>query len=466
MKSYDVIVIGSGCGMSIVEEALDRHLKVALVDKGPYGGTCLNLGCIPSKMLISPADRVTEIQESWKLGIDAEVREINFQAIMERMRKSISDAQKEMKQGLSEANELDFYEGEGHFIADYTLEVGGEQIKGKQIFIATGSRPLIPPIKGLDEIEYLTNETVLQLNERPESLVIIGGGYIAVEFGHFFAAMGTRVTIVEMADRLVLSEEPEIAALLKTELSKRMEVRTGTTVEEVRANGNQIVVLAKENSSGKERRLSAEKTLIAVGRKSNADLLKPEKTGVELDGKEYIKVDEYLQTTKKNIFAIGDANGQQMFTHVANREAEIAAQNAFGEEKQKMDYRAAPHAVYSYPKIASVGLTQAQAGKDHQILVGMGEYMGVAQGEAMMEKDSFAKIIIDKENLELLGFHIIGSNAPILIQEVINAMTSGGHIHEIIEGLHIHPALTELIPSTIRNLEEPTDHQDSSHVHS
>ena len=215
MKKYDVIVIGSGCGMNIVDEALAHGLNVALVDKGPLGGTCANLGCIPSKMLIFAAGRIAEIQEARKLGIEAEIKNIDFGFIMERMRKSIRENQEHMKQGVSHEENLDFHEGEGHFVDDYTIEVNGEKIKGAKIFIASGSRPLIPPIKGWDSVDFLTNETVLQLKERPDSLIIIGGGYIAVEYGHFFAAIGTKVTMLEMADRLVLAEEPEIAEVLK-----------------------------------------------------------------------------------------------------------------------------------------------------------------------------------------------------------------------------------------------------------
>jgi mycothione reductase len=455
MKKYDAIVIGSGCGMNIVEEALGHGLGVALVDKGPLGGTCANLGCIPSKMLIFAADRIAEIQEAKKLGIEAEVRNIDFGFIMERMRKFIRENQEHMRHGLSHAENLDFYEGEGRFVDDYTIEVNSERIKGNKIFIASGSRPLIPPIKGLDSVDFLTNETVLQLKERPESLTIIGGGYIAVEYGHFFASMGTKVTILEMADRLVLAEEPEISELLKKELSQRMDVYTGVQAEEVKGNGRSVTVIVNDLKAGRENEFTAQRILVAVGRRSNADLLAVEKTGVEVDKRGFIKVNEYLETTKKNIFAVGDANGQQMFTHVANGEAMLAAHNAIHGSKLKMDYSAAPHAVYSHPQIASVGLTEEAARKAHKVLVGKAKYSGVAQGEAMMEENGFAKAIVEPDARKILGFHIIGPYAPILIQEVIDVMASGGGIDQIQAGMHIHPAIPELIPTVLSNLESP-----------
>jgi len=455
VKEYDVIVVGSGCGMIIVDEAAAHGLKVALIDKGPLGGTCLNLGCIPSKMLIYVADKIVEIQESRKLGIDVEIKAVDFKFAMERMRKTIEETRNHARKEIMQSDDLDFYEGEGRFVADYTIEVNEQEIKGNKIFLASGSRPIIPRIKGMDSVDYLTNETVLQLNERPDSLIVIGGGYIAVEYGHFFAAMGTKVTILEMAERIVLPEEPEISEMLKKALSRRMEVYTNVQAQEVKKNKNGTTVVVQDKDTGKMKEFTAQRVLVAVGRRSNADLLKVENIGLQLDERGFIKVDRHLQTNKKNIFAVGDANGQQMFTHVANKEATLAASNAVHGTKLEMDYSAAPHAVYSYPQIASVGLTQEKAMKDHDILVGRTEYSDVAKGEAMMEKEGFTKVVVEKESMKILGFHIIGPYAPELIQEVVNAMESGGHIDQITGSMHIHPALSELIPTTLNNLAQP-----------
>jgi len=453
MKQYDVIVIGSGAGAIIADEAVAKGLKVALVDKGPIGGTCLNLGCVPSKVLIYAADRIVEIQEAKKLGIAAEIKSIDFASIMERMRKSRLESQTYIRKGITETENMAFYEREGHFVEDYGMEVDGEKIKGKKIFIASGSRPVIPPIKGLDSIDYLTNENALELTQRPDSLVIIGGGYVAVEYAHFFAAMGTKVTIVEMLSRIAQSEEPEISELLEKEMKKRMDIYINTQVEEIKKDGKGIITVAKDKATGKQMEFRAQRIMVAVGRRSNADLLKVESTGVELDKRGFIKVDEYLESTKKGIFAVGDADGQQMFTHVANREATVAWHNSTHKTKIKMDYSAAPHAVYSHPQIASVGMTEENAKKDYHILVGRAKYSDTAKGEAMMEEEGFAKAIVDGHSGRILGFHIIGPYAPELIQEVINAMATGGGVHSINEGMHIHPAMPELILRTFENVE-------------
>ena len=453
MKEYDVMVIGSGSGMLIGSEALTAGLKVAVVDRSPAGGTCMNLGCIPSKMLIYPADRIADIEEAKKLGIDAAVRDIDFGSIMDRMRKGRQESRDHVNRGIREAENLDFYEGEGHFVADYTVEVDSEKVKAKKVFIASGSRPLIPPIKGLDGIDYLTNESVLELTRRPDSIVIIGGGYIAVEYAHFFAAMGTQVTVLEMLDRLAQSEEPEISALLEREMKKRMSILTNTQAEEIRKSGSGCTVVAREKSTGKETQVFAERVMMAVGRRSNADLLKVENTGVEVDNRGYVKVNEYLETSKRNIFAVGDANGRQMFLHVANREAALAWYNSTNRKKVVMDYSAVPHAVYSHPQIASVGMTEEEAAKQYHVSVGTARYWDTAKGEAMVEEDGFAKAIVDAHSGRILGFHVVGPHAPMLIQEVVNAMAAGGSADSIYHGMHIHPALSELVLKTFENLE-------------
>ena len=457
MKKYEIIVIGSGSGGEIVDAALSHGFSVAWVDKGPLGGTCLNVGCIPSKMLIYPADRIVEIQEAEKLGIKAEIKDIDFEAIIKHMKEPIRESHKHMESGLQNTEAFHYYKGEGYFIDDYTIEINGEQIKGDKIFIGSGARPLIPPIEGIEDIDYLTNNNVFDLTKKPESIMIIGGGYIAVEFAHFFAAMGTKVIVLQRGSRLINSSEPEISDLLKNQMEKRMTVITNIEVFEANKEEGNITIIGKDKISGKEKKFLGEQILIATGRKSNADLLKVENTGVETDDRGFIRVNEYLGTTKNNIWAFGDAIGKYMFKHVANEEALVAWQNAIHDEhKTPMDYQAVPYAVFTYPQIAAVGLTEDQAERSHQILVGQARYSDVAKGDAMVELDGFAKAIVEKDSGKILGFHIIGPYAPILIQEVVNAMALGGQLGYIGRGMHIHPALPELILRTLGRLREPS----------
>ncbi len=457
MKEYDVLVIGSGAGIGVASDALSSGVKVAVVDRGPLGGTCLNLGCIPSKLLIASADRVAEIESSKKLGVEAEITNINFKEIMERMRTIITKDREGMREGIKHAENLDFYEGTGHFVDDYTLEIDGKKIKGKKIFIAAGARPLIPSVKGIESIDYLTNESILELNKLPKSVVILGGGYISCEFGHFLAGMGSKVTIVQRNQRLVANEEPEISDLLLNEMSKRMTIHTDTEVIEVLKEGDLVKVIGKNKKTGENLEITAERILVASGRQPNSDILKIENTGVETDARGFIKANEYLETSKENIWAFGDVIGKSMFRHSANKEAAYAWHNSIHEKKVPMKYNAVPHAVFSYPEIASVGMKESEAKKNHDILIGFSRYNDVAKGTAMHEEESFAKAIIDKETNKVLGFHIIGPFASILIQEVINVMEYDLDIRAFFKGIRIHPALTELISSTFGNLMDTED---------
>jgi dihydrolipoamide dehydrogenase len=321
--------------------------------------------------------------------------------------------------------------------------------------LASGARPFIPPIQGIQECEYLTNDTVFDLMKQPKHLVIVGGGYIAAEFGHFFAAVGTKVTILQRGPRLVRNEEPEISALLFQEMKKRMTIHVNTEVNEVQKNNGGYTLVGRDVRTGERQEVTGETILLAAGRKSNADVLKAEKTGVKTDARGYIVVNNYLETSQSKIWAWGDAIGKQMFRHVANEESEIVWHNANHKQKVKMDYRVIPHAVFSYPQIASVGLTEMEAKQHYDILVGVARYSDVAKGEAMMEEHGFAKAIVEHNSGKILGFHIIGPYAPMLIQEVIDVMSLGGTVSHLAHGMHIHPALPEVVLRAFGNLQHP-----------
>ena len=454
MKSYDVVVIGAGdVGIGIIFKAVAAKLKVALIEKGHVGGTCTNVGCVPSKTLIYTADRIMEIRESAGFGIHAEITKIDFGSIMRRMKDAVESGRNGIGEAIRDTKNLDFYNDEGHFIDEHTLKVGNKKITGKKIFIATGARVFVPPIRGLEKTGYLTNENVLELERCPQSMIIIGGGYIAVEYGHFFSAMGSKVTIIERGSRLVAAEEPEISDLLKKEMAKRMGVFTDTEVLEViRLNGSYDIVV-KDHATGGERKISAEKIMIATGRVSNADLVHVENAGVKIDKRNFIIVNDYLETNRKHIWALGDAIGRQMFTHAGDKEAEIAWHNSTHKKKIRMDFGAVPHAVFTHPQIASVGLTEERAKQKYKVLVGRAKYSDTVKGTAMMEEEGFAKAIVEKATKKILGFHIIGPEAPTLIQEVVNAVVNKSDITYISGSMHIFPALSDVITETLGNLE-------------
>ncbi len=454
MKYYDVIAIGTGSSMNIVSSLIETNpsIKVAVVEKNDVGGICLTRGCIPSKMLLYPAEIVRKIMEAKKFGIDTKIKGINSKEIMERMRKSIRNEIEMIEHGLKSSPNIDLYQVAGEFIDDYTMKVGDETIKGNKILLCSGSRPLVPPIKGLKEVGYITSNEILQLEELPATVTIIGGGYIAMEYGFFLAMMGTKVTVVEMLPRIVAGEEPEISDLMQKEMKEIMEIYTGYTVKEVRKENGRKKVIAISDRGKIE--LESDEILVATGRKSNSDILKPEKTGVKTDERGWIIVDDYLQTTKPNIWACGDAIGRHMFKHVANYESQIVYYNAFGNQHVKVDYHAVPHAIFTYPEAAGVGMKEEEARKKHDIMVGHYLYENTAKGEAMMAKNYFVKIILEKRTYRILGAHIMGPEASILIQEIINLMyTNDGSAAPIYRGMHIHPALSEVVERAFYNLQ-------------
>ena len=430
-------------------------MSVALVEMGPLGGTCLNRGCIPSKILIYPADVIQTIRHAEKLGIKAFIESVDFGFIMKRMRYLVERDRSEMERGVARTRNLTFYHEQAEFVSDYKVRTkSGDAFEADNIFIASGARSLIPPIKGLDRVDYLTSENVWDIDKLPKSMIIVGGGLVGVEFAHFFSTMGTDVTIVSRSPSLIKETEPEVSELLATVMRRSMDVAVGLEVDEVEDRGSQVELRAKDLKTGSQYKFTAEALFIASGRMSNADILRPERTGVSLDDRGYVKVNEYLQTSKDRIWAFGDAIGDAMFKHAANYEAGIAWYNFRSRQKIPMRYNVIPYAVFGNPQIASVGLTEREAKeRGFDVLVGMYEYRDTAKGDSMALEEGFAKVIVDRKTGKILGGHVIGPYAPEIIQEVVNAMNSNdGSYTQITQSMHIHPAMSEVIEFAFGNL--------------
>ncbi len=455
MERFDVLVVGTGSGMLIASVAVESGFRVAVVDNGPMGGTCINRGCVPSKMLIYPADVATTIRQAGKIGVNATINSIDFGNIMSRMHKLVKEDTGMQAQAVEATPEMKWYKGTGEFTEDYTFQVNGETLRADKVFIVSGTRVKIPPIKGLDTVDYLTSDTVLELKQPPRSIIILGGGYIGAEYGHFFSGIGVKTTLIQRPQTLLKTEEPEVSDLLKLELQKRIDIYTGHEAVEVKQEADQKVVVAKNLADGSQKEFRADALMVATGRAPNSDLLKPERTGVKVDERGFIKVNEYLETGKKNIWALGDAIGKYMFKHVANYEAGIAWHNSVHGHRAAVDYSAVPHAVFCEPQVASVGLKEAEAKQQgFKILVGTALYKDTAMGAAMGEPNGFVKVIVEQKTGRILGAHIIGPEASVLIQEVINAMNTADRTYApIIQSMHIHPAMNEVMQNAFGNLQ-------------
>jgi mycothione reductase len=456
--------------MIIVSRGIRAGMKVALVDHGPMGGTCLNNGCIPSKVLIYPADVIRTLEAARAVGVEARVEKIDFDLIMKRMHSIVDEGRRGMERSVEGAENMDWYRGWGEFVGDLEIkvgEVGEETITAPKIFIASGARPSVPSIPGLVEAGYLDNVSVMQLERPPKSLAILGGGYIGCEYGHFFSAMGTEVTIIGRSRRLLSNEDPEISEIVESRLSKHVNVKTGHEVVKVEWEGGKKVVSALDIDTDVVREFAAEEVMVSLGRRSNSDILKPEKTGVEVDRHGWIVVDDYLETTRPGIWAIGDAIGKHMFRHAANYEARLAWNNAFGDhrkrekeiDKEKVDYHAVPHAVFTYPQVGAVGMTEEEArASGYKILVGRAEYTDVAKGYAMAEEESLVKVVIDRDTGRILGCSIVGSEAPDLVQQVVYLMNAGDETYgPVARSMVIHPALSEVVARAFANLMPPKE---------
>lgn len=504
---FDLVVVGAGAGLTLVEEGLQRGLKVALVESGKIGGTCLTRGCIPSKVLVLPADAVRQAEHARRIGVDLRLEGIDWDLIARRAWKKI-DKSRDMEARLAQAEGLTLFRGTGEFTAERRMRVRlndgtltGE-FEGERFVLATGARSVVPPVRGLEETGYVTSESFFgeKFPKRPwRSLVLVGGGIIACEFAHVFSALGTKVTVLEMMPRLLTTEEPEVSAFVERQFRKRMDVRLGAKVVEARISKNGKTVVYEEAGTGRLGEVEAGEIFVAVGRRSNADLLRLEKTGVETDARGWIAVNEYLETSRPGIWAIGDATGGFQFRHRANYDTDILVHNLFGTpapaapeapgpgdrsgHKVPVDYSAVPWAIYTDPQVGHVGMTEKEAlDAGREIYVAVHRYSDVAKGYAMGyepedDDDGFVKLVIDK-SYRILGAHVVGPHAAILVQPFVYLMNAGftcpvpeagrgprpilpkaeracpetGSVLPIYRSMVIHPSLNEVTAWALGNM--------------
>ncbi len=454
MKEYDIIAFGTGSAMNIVSPLLrDPKIKVAVIENEKAGGICLTRGCIPSKMLIYPAEIMHTIHRARKFFIDAKARP-NGDAILRYVQHEVDEESKMIERSLKSHPRIDFYQTTGIFVDDYTIDVGGKEIYGETILLCNGSKPFIPPIEGLGDVGYITNrEFFYSLQHIPKSIAIIGGGYVALELGYFLAMMGSEVHIIEMLPEILMTEEPDARRLVYKELSKFIRFHLGYRAREVRRSMGKKVVVA-ENREGESIEVKADEILVATGRAPWNRETHVEKSGIKMDEHGWVITDEYMHTSKEGIWACGDTNGKHMFKHVANYESEIVFYNAFGGRKVRADYHGVPHAIFTEPQVASVGMKEEEARKKHDILVGYYKYEDTAMGQAMRLKDHFVKVIVDRETYRILGATMVGPEASILIQEVINLMYTRDQAGAMYRAMHIHPAMSEVVQRAFYNLRE------------
>ncbi len=453
VQQFDVLVIGAGSGLQISAEAAERGLKVAVVEEGPFGGTCLNRGCIPSKMLIHSADVVDTITRAGEFGIKAKLTGIDWKKIQKRVWSTIDPDAKAIEKSNQAMKNITVFKERAEFVAHKVVKVGSAHITAHKIFICAGSRPFVPPIPGLDKVKHHTSDDIMRIKSLPKSMIIIGGGYIGCELGHFFGSMGTKVTIIQRSNSLLGIVDKDIASAFTKRFSKKHQVILNADVTAAMKKGKKVAV---EVTKGKRKQtVSADTVLVATGRKPNTDILKVAAAGITTTERGFVKVNEFMETNIPGIWAIGDIAGIFMLKHSANLEATYAAHNAFNpKQKTAVDYHAMPYAVFTSPQIGSVGKTEQQLQKENRrYAVGTYQYIHTGMGKAIEDTDGFVKVLVDPTNKSILGCHILGTNASAIIHEVIVAMKAQLGVDGILNAVHIHPALPEVVQRAFANIE-------------
>jgi mycothione reductase len=449
--SYDLVIVGAGSGNMLPAREF-AGWRIAVAESNRFGGTCLNRGCIPSKMLVHTADVAQAVRHAGQFGIGAKWAGADWPAIRERVFGRI-DPLHEQAVGHRRSHGIDVFLGEARFVAPKVLQVGEDEIHGERFVLAAGSRPRIPPIDGLSAVPYLTSDTVMRLDRLPRSMVVLGGGYIAAEMSHIFGSLGTKVTIIARSEHLLSRHDADIRARFTEAYRERFDLRLGAAVRQVAKtrNGVRLDLVTRSGAKAAE----GEVLLVATGRVPNSDRLDVAAAGIDTDDHGHVRTDSTYQTNVPGIWALGDLANHFQLKHMANAEARVVRYNMLhpGQPRQAA-FTVVPSAVFAGPQVASVGATEQELqASGRPYAAATRSYSDAAYGWALEDTTSFVKVLADPATRLLLGAHIIGPQASTLIQPLIQAMCLGNTADQVASGvLYIHPALTEVVEQALLDL--------------
>lgn len=449
---FDLCIIGSGSGNSLIDERFDDW-SIAMVERGVFGGTCLNVGCIPSKMLIYPADLVETIRHAGELGIHATLDQRDWTAVRDRTFGRIDPISAGGRDYRANLDNVTLFEADARFVGPGTLQVGDRQITADRFVIAAGARAHVPTIPGIGDVEVHTSDTIMRIDRVPERLAVLGGGFIAVELGHVFDAFGSEVSMILRGDRLLAHEDTDISRRFNEQFATRARIIRFATPNRIVPDGDGCRI-ELDTPTGPVT-VEADALLVATGRVPNGGQLNVEAAGVRLDDFGYVVTDETLETAAPGIWALGDVRNPLQLKHLANLEARVVQHNLLHpDERRSIDERFVPHAVFTNPQIGSVGLTEAQAEMHGRPFVtATKDYGSTAYGWAMEDSSSCAKLLADCETHHLIGAHVIGPQASILIQQLVQGMRFGQTVEQMARDvIYPHPALTEVIENALLDL--------------
>ena len=452
-ERYDAIVVGAGQAGPALCARLDRQgLKTALVERKLLGGTCVNVGCIPTKTLVGSARAIHMARRGGEYGFSAGNVIVDMEAVKARKDGVVKQSSDGLSAWIDGMKNVTLIRGEARFAAPRTLEVEGRTLQADRIFLNVGGRALVPDMPGVEDVPYLTNSTIMDLDRVPEHLVIVGGSYIGLEFAQMYRRFGAKVTVVEKFDKLLPREDDDIAAEIRAILEREgVAIHLGVDGMEVKPRGGRIVVVNARKGGAVI--ADGSHLLLAVGRVPNTQDLGLEKAGIAADPRGFITVDDQCRTGAEGVWCMGDANGRGAFTHTSWNDYEIVAANLFDNDPRKISDRIPCYALFIDPPLGRVGMNEAEAKKSgRQILAGKMLMTRVGRAREMGETQGFMKVLVDADSSELLGAAILGLNGDEIVHSLLDVMYAKKPYTTVQRAVHIHPTVTELIPTLLGNL--------------
>lgn len=453
---YDAIIIGAGqAGPSLAARCVKEGMKTAIIERHLFGGTCVNTGCIPTKTLVASARICYQVQQAGEFGVRIHGGwSTDMKAVHRRMRKIVDQSNEGVEHWMRDTKGLDVIEGHARFEGSHTLSVNNQKLTADKIFINVGARARIPDVPGLNNIHYFTNSDLVDVDFLPEHLVIIGGSYIGLEFAQMYRRFGSEVTIVEMSNRLLPKEDEDIAQAVQDVLQKEgVRFRLGAECIEVNAHTEGTLINLDCHDS--DRKVTGSHVLLAVGRTSNTDDLGLATTQISLSKRGTIEVNEQLQTSEPHIWALGECNGRGGFTHTSYNDYEIVADQLFGNATRNVTDRIPCYGLFIDPPLARVGMNEQQAKQTgRSILTGKMPMKKVGRAREFGQTQGLMKVLIDAESEKLLGASLFGLSADEAIHSLLDCMYAEKSYTTIRDAVHIHPTVSELIPTLLQNLEK------------
>jgi pyruvate/2-oxoglutarate dehydrogenase complex dihydrolipoamide dehydrogenase (E3) component len=454
MNRYDAIVIGTGqAGPPLAERLANAGMRLAVIERGRFGGTCVNNGCTPTKTLVASAyvARLARRAADYGVEIDGPVK-VDVTRIKARKDALVNRSSKSVEKWVRSLPNTIVYRGHARFRDARTVTVGADTLTAERVFINVGARPYVPNLPGAPQVSYLTSESMMDIDFLPEHLIIVGGSYVGLEFAQMYRRFGSRVTIIEMAPRLIGREDPDVSDAIKDILAAEdIDIRLNAKC--LALESAQSGVLVRLDCTTGAPAVHGTHVLLAVGRVANTDDLGLREAGIETDARGYIKVDETLSTSAPNVYALGDCNGRGAFTHTAYNDYEIVADNLLNRTTRKVSDRIPIYGLFTDPPLGRVGMSEAEARRaGYKILIGQMPMTQVARAREKGETQGFMKVLVDASSKEILGAAILGVGGDEAVHSLVDAMY--GHLpYTVVQhGVRIHPTVSELIPTVLGEL--------------